>query len=42
MSEAQSDLILQPSLVQTKDFGKETVIHYLYWLPNQARAWFSV
>ncbi len=28
-------MILQPSLVQTQDFCKETVINYLYWLPRQ-------
>ncbi len=33
--EAQSDVILQPSLVQTQDLGKETVINYLYWLPGE-------
>ncbi len=35
ISEAQSDVILQPSLVQTQDLDKETVINYLYWLPCQ-------
>ncbi len=34
MSEEQSDVILQPSLVQTQDLGKETVINYLYMLPE--------
>ncbi len=34
MSEEQSDVILQPSLVQTQDLGKETVINYLYRLPE--------
>ncbi len=33
MSEEQSDVILQPSLVKTQDLGKETVIKYLYRLP---------
>ncbi len=27
------NLKLEPSLVQTQDLGKETVINYLYWLP---------
>ncbi len=35
ISEVQSDVILQPSLVQTQDLDKETVINYLYWLPCQ-------
>ncbi len=35
LEEAQSDVILQPNLVQTQDLGKETAINYLFWLPRQ-------